>query len=124
LPGDLSFWVVNKIVCPVCNVQEAIKDAQLGVLPCTICRDRQRFIKNPGHQIEFTSQEIREGRRKYGKSILQKYREGELSKEFIEAYPERAKAMVDKGIHTQEEIKRAKPVWKDIEPAGGWGRTK
>src|SRR3989304_5571440 len=93
------------MLCPVCNVQEAIKDAQIGVIPCLICRDSQKSIKSPSHQIEFTSEDIKEGRRKYGKSILQKYREGELSKEFLTAYPERRDAMIEKGIITKEQNK-------------------
>lgn len=74
--------------------------------------------------VEFTSDAIKEGRKKYFKSIIQKYRDGQLSKEFIDAYPERAKAMVKEGIHTEKEIKNAKNVWGDISPAGGLERTK
>jgi len=112
------------MLCPVCNVQEAIKDKHLGILSCLVCRERQKGFKKPSSQVEFTSDEIKEGRRKYGKSILQKYREGELSKEFLTAYPERRDAMIEKGIITKEQAKSAKNVWSDLEPAGGWERTK
>src|SRR3990167_9627908 len=103
--------------CLVCNINEAQTDKQLGILYCRDCQKRQRSFKKPSSQIEFTSQEIKEGRRKHFKSTIQKYRDGQLSKEFIEAYPERAKAMVKEGIHTEREIKRAKNVWGAISPA-------
>ena len=112
------------MLCPNCGTGEAIQDKQFGVLPCKECQDRHNSFARPNNQIEFTSADIKEGRRKYFKSTIQKYRDGQLSKEFIEAYPERAKAMIDQGIHTEKEIKQAKPVWGDISPMGGIGRTK
>ena len=110
--------------CPVCNTNKVTKDKQLGVLPCLECRDRQSGFKSPDQQIEFTSENIKEGRKQHLKSTVQKYRDGQLSKEFIEAYPERTKAMVKEGIHTEREIKNAKNVWGDISPMGGIDRTK
>ena len=104
--------------CLVCTINEATQDKLLGVLPCSDCTTRHSNFKKPSNQIEFTSKEIKEGRKKNFKSTLQKYRNGQLSKEFLEAYPERAKAMNEK------EIKKAKNVWGDITPAGGIGRTK
>ena len=110
--------------CPVCNINTAQIDRQLGVLPCEVCTERQTSIAGPNRQYEFTSDAIKEGRKKYFKSIIQKYRDGQLSREYIEAYPERAKAMVEQGIHTEKEIKQAKNVWSDISPTGGIKRTK
>ena len=110
--------------CLVCSTKEATKDPQLGILACQDCRNRQAKFTKPGSLIEFTSADIKEGRRKYFKSTLQKYRNGELSKEFIDAYPERAQAMIKEKIHTEKEIKQARPVWSDISPAGGIDRTK
>lgn len=108
----------------MCEVGEAINHKHYGILPCSDCQARQINIKKPDVQIEFTSNEIKEGRKQHFKSIIQKYRDGQLSKEFVEAYPERAKAMVKEGIHTEKEIKNAKNVWSDISPMGGIGRTK
>lgn len=112
------------MLCPVCSANDAIKDAQLGVLPCESCKTRHSKFKKPDKLHEFTSESIKEGRKKYFKSIVTRYRDGELSKEFVEAYPERAKAMVKEGIHTKKEIKNAKEVWGDISPMGGIKRTK
>ena len=110
--------------CLVCNINDAIKDPQLGYLACQSCRDRQAGFTKPSYPIEFTSQNIKDERKKYFKSTLQKYRGGQLSKEFIDAYPERAQAMIKEKIHTEKEIKQAKPVWGDISPVGGIDRTK
>jgi len=110
--------------CPVCGVNKATQDKQYGILPCRICHTRQRTFSKPYQNIEFTSDEIKTSRKEYFKSTIQRYRDGQLSKEFVEAYPKRAKAMVKEGIHTESEIKKAKPVWGDVEPVGGWERTK
>ena len=114
------------MLCPVCNHNLAIQDRQLGILPCWSCRNRQKEIKKPDRQVEFTSEEIKEGRRKYFASTIQRFRDGQLSRELVERYPERAKAMVEEGIITEKDIKKAKNVWSDIAPLGGdWiDRTK
>ena len=112
-----------KILCPVCTRDEAQIDKRIGILPCKICTIRQNRIDKPNKVIEFTSHNIKEERKKYFKSTIQKYREGQLSREFIEAYPERAKAMVKEGIHTEKEIKQAKDVWSDISGVN-WRRSK
>lgn len=106
-------------LCSVCNKNEATEYKQLGYLPCQSCQDRQRLISGPNTQIEFTTGEIKEGRRKYFKSIIQPWREGVPSKEYADAYPEQAKKMFKK--HKKSEIKN---VWSDISPAGGIERTK
>jgi hypothetical protein len=55
--------------------------------------------------------EIKEQRREYFGSILQPYREGELSREYVERYG-------TKGIKaTPEQVKKAKYTWKDL---SGW----
>lgn len=57
------------------------------------------------------SKELKKERVKYFKSILQPYRNGFLSREYIEAYG-------TKGIDvTQKEINEAKYVYKDLD---GW----
>ena len=116
--------MLDQILCPVCNTDLATKDKQFGILPCFFCQNRQSRVQKPYANLEFTSQNIKDERKKYFKSTLQKYRDGQLSKEFIVAYPERAQAMIKEGIHTEKEVKQAKPVWGDISPAGGIERTK
>ena len=59
--------------------------------------------------IEFVPGRIKDSRKEYFNSIVQPYRQGELSKEYIEAHG-------TKGIDpTPEEIMKAKDVWKDLE---------
>lgn len=101
------------MLCPNCGVAEAIQDRQLGVLYCQTCQIRHKSFISP-KTIELTSEAIKEDRKKYAKSIVGRYRDGQLSKEFVTHYPEQAKDMVKEGIHTEKEIKNAKPVWSDI----------
>lgn len=64
--------------------------------------------------VEFVPQSIRDERAKYLKSQIQSHRQGEVSKEFTELYPEKTKEFVDAGVMTQKEVDRAKPVWTDL----------
>ncbi len=107
------------MLCPVCSQNEAIRDKTLGILPCLVCKERQSNINKPYSNVEFTTEEVREGRRKYFKSTIQPWREGVPSKEYQDAYPERANKMFKK--YKKSEIKN---VWSDIAPSGGIGRTK
>ena len=60
---------------------------------------------------EFTSENIKDERKKFFKSITQPYREGQLSKEYLEAHG-------TKGINpTDEQIRKAKYTWKGLP---GW----
>lgn len=108
----------DQILCPVCNNELVTIDKQLGYLPCKSCQERQSQIAKPSEQIEFTSESIKEGRRKFFKSTIQPWRDNRPSLEYAQAYPERAKKKFAK--YKKSEIKE---VWKDITPGGGWGRT-
>jgi DNA phosphorothioation-dependent restriction protein DptG len=107
------------MLCSVCNINQATKDKNLGYLPCKICQDRFSKFKKPSSQVEFTSDNIKEGRKQYFKSIIQPWREGVPSKEYQDAYPEQSKKMFAK--YKKSEIRE---VWNDISPIGGIGRTK
>ena len=52
---------------------------------------------------------IRGEREKYGADIVQPWRGGEPSREFIKKYPHEAKK-----TFTEKEIRTARPVWKDL----------
>lgn len=56
---------------------------------------------------EFVPQRIVEERKQFKKEITQPFRGGEVSKEFVDFYPQKAKKMF-----TEKEIKRAKNVWR------------
>lgn len=55
---------------------------------------------------EWVPQRVKEERKIYKKDILQPWRSGEPSAEFIEAYPKQAKKMF-----TPKDIKKARKVW-------------
>lgn len=62
-------------------------------------------------KVEWTTDEVKEQRKEYFNSTLQPYREGVLSSEYLEAHGTKA-------INpTAKDIKKAKPVWKDLD---GW----
>ena len=68
-----------------------------------ICGEHFVDTGNP----EFIPDRIKEDRKKYAKDMLQPWRQGEPSKEFIEAFPSQAKK-----TFTATQIKKAKNVWK------------
>lgn len=95
------------ITCPVCNNEPANRDSIFGVMPGDNCKQRRESQSLPNVQVEITTQKIKDERKSYGKSIVQPYRSGVLSKEYLEAHG-------TKGINpTKEEIKKAKNVWKE-----------
>jgi len=68
---------------------------------------------------EHVPESMRQDREQNVKSMLQPWREGEPSAEFIEAYPKQAEKM----FSTKERIK-AKEVWKDTPNIKNWKKTK
>lgn len=67
---------------------------------------------------EHVPESMKEDRRQNAKSMIQPWREGEASAEFIKAYPERAKKMF-----TLKERMKAKEVWKEDLPSG-WEKSR
>lgn len=100
------------MICLVCSKNEATKDQFLGYIPCQSCLAKQKGWEKPGESHEFTTQEIREARVEHDKSIIQPYREGKVSRKYLEQHG-------TKGIQvTKKEIKEAmnKPdVWNGME---------
>ena len=93
--------------CPNCNSEPAITHPTFGILVGKKCKARRDKLKSPSNLYEFTSKSIKSERKEYAKDIVQPYRGNEASKEFIEAYPEKAKRMF-----TKREIRMARNVWK------------
>ncbi len=94
--------------CPQCLKNKAIVDPMYGILPCEECQKKNSLISKPKIGYEFTSDKIRNERKEYGKSILQPYVGGKLSKEYIEEYGTSALSNVSK-----RDIKEAQYVYKD-----------
>jgi len=96
-----------EIICPVCKKRPAFKSDYWGYLPCPSCRQKQSGYSQPHETVEVTTQEIKDSRVKYKNEIIQPYREGQLSKEYIKQYG-------TKGVKaTKQEIKNAKNVWDE-----------
>jgi len=102
------------MLCLLCNKHQAVKLAPYGFLPCKTCQRKQKKIGKSGQPVEMTSSTIKEERMKYQKDIIQSFREGQLSKEFVETYPEKVKQMVQEGHVSSNEVKMAKNVWSDL----------
>lgn len=95
--------------CLVCSLNEAIKHEIYGYLPCQSCQDRQAKYSQPNKSVEMTTEAIKSSRKEYKDEIIQPFREGVVSKEYIDIYG-------TQGINaTKQEIKNAKNVWDDLE---------
>lgn len=75
---------------------------------CPKCKKTQTVTLS-AQFVEMVPDTIKDDRKKYFKDIVQPYRSGEVSKEFIELYPKQSKQMF-----TPREISRAKYVWRDL----------
>ena len=58
---------------------------------------------------EFTSTIIKTQRQTYAKDLIQPFRDGEPSREFIKQYPKKAEKMF-----SPEQRKKAKNTWQDV----------
>jgi hypothetical protein len=67
---------------------------------------------------EFVPDRIKDERKKYLKSTFQPYRDGTLSKEYVEANPDKAKKQF-----TPQQISKAKNTWSDLPNYQNWRKT-
>lgn len=96
----------GKIVCGKCENGEANHTLGIGLTDCDECQEKSnRNWKPIGEAYEFVPDRIKEERAKNFNSIIQPWRDGVPSKEFAEAYPQKAQIMF-KGESPQY-------VWKD-----------
>lgn len=72
-----------------------------------------KWIKPSGSK-EWVPDRIKDERLKYRKDIVQPFRDGQLSKEYVDTYGTR-------GLHgvTKDDVKKAKPVWTDTKEWSG-----
>lgn len=115
--------VVKKgiIMCGKCNKHPA-NVSNWGPADCDKCMARGQKFRDDNPQIfhsgyaERVPDRIKEDRKKYFNTMVQPLRGGQLSKEYVDAYPELAKKQYG------DKVKKAKNVWKDLP---GWsGRDK
>jgi len=94
------------------NWQIVDESAKHTTWMCPKCGEKYTGSKYRGH-LEFTSPAIKEARRKHRKELLQPFRQGEVSKEYLDAYPEQRAGMIKEGVITETQAKKAKNVWHD-----------
>jgi hypothetical protein len=99
------------MICLVCGKRKARRVDPYGYLPCLICNKRQREISKPKTTVEITTPEIKESRKVFEDDIVQPFNDGHLSKEYVEAHPERIGQMLKEGNVTVKEVNEAKEVW-------------
>ena len=97
--------------CLLCGIRQAKRVEPYGYLPCESCIKRQRELAKPKVSAEITTDSIKEDRKIFQKDITQPFRQGELSKEFVDANPGQVKQMLKEGHVTENEIKGAKNIW-------------
>lgn len=94
--------------CLICNQRTARRLEPYGYLPCKTC---QKLKAGRAVSYEITTEEIKSDRRKFHDDILQPFRDGTLSKEYMVKYPDRVKQMIKEGHVKDSEVRNAKPVW-------------
>jgi hypothetical protein len=102
---------VMEKLCLICQKRKAIKIEPWGWMPCEVCRKKQREIARPNITGEITTDQIKEDRKIFKSDLTQPFRDGHLAREFVKAYPEKVKQMIDEGHITEEEVKKSKDVW-------------
>jgi len=96
----------KKQLCPICSIKPARISPIYGLLPCKKCAKKQQQARLPDHPVEMVGEDIHGQRKAYANDIIQPWRSGEPSREFMEKYPEKAKR-----YYTAKERKKAKYVW-------------
>ncbi len=84
------------------------------VYTCKACKKKITTYET-GIPIDWSPQSIKDGRKEYAKELLQPFRQGEVSKEYLEAYPKQREGMIKEGIITRRQAENARNVWgRDI----------
>lgn len=110
---------MKNALCPVCRKEPATTHPLFRILPGKTCKQRRTKQPLPAVQIEMVGNSIKEQRKEYAKSIVQPWRSGVLSKEYLDLYG-------TKNIKpTEKDMKNAKYVWKDtFSPNFDLGKSK
>lgn len=96
------------ISCPSCP-NKATMHPTYGPTLCTTCLSKQEPWNDNSH--EWTTDEIKEGRKEYRDELRQAWRQGEISKEYLDANPDHKQGMIKDGIITKDQADNAKEVW-------------
>jgi len=109
----------GKVLCPKCLKEEANLSEKYGVMYGENCinEDRNQAIKANKYP-EFVPERIKTQRSEFASSLLQPYRGGQLSKEYVDKYGTKRLNVTDK------EVRNAKNVWTGDVLKSGWERSK
>lgn len=102
----MSKTVVNVNRCPTCK-NEGVIDPQYGLIACLSCREQTTRMSE--RTYEFVPDRIKEDRKEFKDQTIQPFRNGVLSKEYIDLYGTKHISATD------EEVKNAKNVWGELE---------
>lgn len=70
-------------------------------------------VKPLASLTDFASDDVKEGRIKHAKDMIQRWSpDNQLSKEFVETYPEQVKGMIEKGVVSKEQVRKSKYTYK------------
>lgn len=89
--------------CPTCKVNNAVIHPQFGLIACLPCRNKTKTITD--RTFEFVPEHIKEERMEYKDQTIQPFRNGEVSKEYLDLYGTK---YIDVA---PEEVKSARNVW-------------
>ena len=109
------------VVCFECLKNEAeYWDHRPGT--CVLCENaaKNRAYDHGfgGITPEFVPDSLLKERERFAPDMVQSHRQGELSREYVEVYPEKVASMMKDGVLSRDEVKNSKYVWgKDIK---GW----
>ena len=84
---------------------------------CPKCKEKKVVPYTKGRYPEFVPASFHTQRQAYAKSMVQPWRDGVASQEFIEAYPDQAK-----NLFSDRDRKKAKNVWGDTLPSN-WKKS-
>ena len=112
------------MICKNCGVDSPrIKSFFLGKDLVDRCHDCGDFSAVGGYP-EFVPQRVHDERREHLADQIQSHRQGVLSKEWMELYPDRAKGSIDSGTISQDDVKKAEYTWKDLPNYNNLKKTK
>lgn len=89
--------------CATCRIEEAVIHPQYGAIACSDCQKYDKIITD--RTYEFLPKHIKEERLAFKDQTIQPFRNGQLSKEYIDLYGTSRIEVSD------EEVKNAKNVW-------------
>ena len=92
-----------QVKCKVCKTNDSEYNVQFGYLDCKDCRLKETKLSE--RTYEFVPEHIKEERKEYKNQTIQPYRNGQVSKEYLDLYGS------SRIVATDDEIKNAKNVW-------------